>query len=119
MFLSDGSLRFICLATVLLQPLELMPDIIIIDEPELGLHPQALSIVADLIERVSLQKQFVIATQSSSLVDMFEPEDIIVVDKNLDGTSLFKRQNRKDLTAWLNDYNMSDLWNMNLIGGRP
>lgn len=119
-FLSDGSLRFICLVTVLLQPLELMPDIIIIDEPELGLHPQALTIIANLIERISLQKQFVIATQSSSFIDFFLPEDIIVVDKNTDGTSKFTRQSKENLKLWLEEeYNLSELWDMNLIGGRP
>lgn len=119
MFLSDGSLRFICLVTVLLQPTELMPEVIIIDEPELGLHPQALTIIANLIDRISLQKQFIIATQSSGFVDLFMPEDIIVVDKNTDGTSKFTRLNKDEWAMWLEEYNLSELWNMNIIGGRP
>ncbi|MDQ5921246.1 MAG: hypothetical protein QG673_1303 [Pseudomonadota bacterium] len=95
-----------------------MPDIII-DEPELGLHPQALIILANLIERVSLQKQFILATQSSSFVDLFKPEDIIVVNKNDDGTSKFDRLDNNALHCWLEEYNTSDLWDMNLIGGHP
>ncbi|HLX52966.1 MAG TPA: AAA family ATPase [Aquella sp.] len=118
-FLSDGSLRFICLATILLQPINLIPDIVIIDEPELGLHPQALVILANLIERISLQKQFIIATQSSQIVDLFNANDIIVVNKNSDGTSSFERLDNSKLNSWLEEYNVSDLWEMNLIGGLP
>lgn len=118
--LSDGSLRFICLATVLLQPMELMPEIVIIDEPELGLHPQALALVASLVQRLSMQRQFIIATQSSSFIDMFDASDIIVVDKEKDGTSTFTRLDEKKLSHWLDDeYSVTDLWDMNIIGGRP
>lgn len=118
--LSDGSLRFICLATVLLQPLELMPEIVIIDEPELGLHPQALAMIASLVQRLSLQRQFIIATQSSSFIDMFAAGDIVVVDKEKDGTSKFTRLDEEKLAHWLDDeYSVTDLWDMNIIGGRP
>lgn len=118
--LSDGSLRFICLATVLLQPLELMPEIVIIDEPELGLHPQALALVASLVQRLSMQRQFIIATQSSSFIDMFAAHDIVVVDKEKDGTSKFTRLDEDKLAHWLDDeYSITDLWDMNIIGGRP
>ncbi len=118
--LSDGSLRFICLATVLLQPLELMPEIVIIDEPELGLHPQALALVASLIHRISPQRQFIIATQSSSFINMFSASDIVVVDKEKDGTSKFTRLDENKLAHWLDDeYSVTDLWDMNIIGGRP
>jgi predicted ATPase len=117
--LSDGSLRFICLATVLLQPLELMPEIVIIDEPELGLHPQALALIASLVQRLSLQKQFIIATQSSNFIDLFEAHDIVVVNKNLDGSSEFVRLDDDELSNWLDEYSLADLWDMNIIGGRP
>lgn len=117
--LSDGSLRFICLVTVLLQPLELMPEIVIIDEPELGLHPQALAIVASLIQRLSLQRQFIIATQSSNFIDMFEAQDIVVVNKSSDGSSELVRLNEEQLDNWLEEYTITELWDMNLIGGRP
>ena len=118
--LSDGSLRFICLATVLLQPLDIMPEIVIIDEPELGLHPQALALIANLIQRLSLQRQFIIATQSSSFIDLFDASDIVVVDKEEDGTSKFTRLDEDKLSYWLKDeYSITDLWDMNIIGGRP
>lgn len=117
--LSDGSLRFICLATVLLQPLDLMPEIVIIDEPELGLHPQALALIASLVQRLSLQKQFIIATQSSNFIDLFEAHDIVVVNKNLDGSSEFIRLDEDELSNWLDEYSLADLWDMNIIGGRP
>lgn len=117
--LSDGSLRFICLATVLLQPMELMPEIVIIDEPELGLHPQALALIASLVQRLSLQKQFIIATQSSNFIDLFEAHDIVVVNKNLDGSSEFIRLDEDELSNWLDEYSLADLWDMNIIGGRP
>jgi predicted ATPase len=118
-WLSDGSLRFICLVTVLLQPVKFMPDIVIIDEPELGLHPEALLIFANLVERISLQKQFIIATQSSALIDLFAAEDIVVVGKNNDGTSSFARLDQNELSEWLKEYNVSELWDKNIIGGRP
>jgi predicted ATPase len=118
-FLSDGSLRFICLATLLLMPDGLLPNTIIIDEPELGLHPHALLILSDLINRLSLKRQFIISTQSTEFIDFFAARDIIVVDKNKDGTSNFKRLSDEELGNWLKDYSLSDIWGMNIIGGRP
>lgn len=114
--LSDGTLRFIALATLLLQPEA--PQVIIIDEPELGLHPFAINKLAGLIKKASAKTQIIISTQSVNLVDNFEPEDIITVDRK-DNQSLFKRQNSNDLKEWLNEYSISDLWNKNVIGGRP
>jgi predicted ATPase len=115
--LSDGSLRIICLLTVLLQPAELMPKVIIIDEPELGLHPQAMSMIADLIRCLSDDKQFIIATQSPEFLDLFETDDVIVVDKSDDGTSDFKRLEQDKLKGWLENYQLSALWKKNVIGG--
>jgi predicted ATPase len=116
--LSDGTLRFICLATVLLQPVELQPDIIIIDEPELGLHPYALTIFAELVKKAATKKQVILATQSAELLDHFEPEDVIVVDRTANGSE-FKRLDGEQLTAWLeDDYSLGELWNKNLFGGR-
>ncbi|MBR5940518.1 MAG: AAA family ATPase [Neisseriaceae bacterium] len=116
--LSDGSLRFICLTTLLLQPLELLPDTIIIDEPELGLHPYAISVLSDIFKQVAEEKQLIIATQSVELINEFEPEDIIVVEQR-NGVSSFKRLSSEDLNIWLKDYSLGELWNCNIIGGRP
>ena len=112
--LSDGTLRFMCLATLLLQPLNLMPDIIIIDEPELGLHPYAISILAGLIQSVASQKQFIIATQSADLLNSFSADDIIIVENEKDESN-FRRLNAKDLELWRNDYSLGELWKSNLF----
>lgn len=116
--LSDGTLRFILLATVLLQPEEFMPSAIIVDEPELGLHPYAISVLAGLIKSASHTHQLIISTQSVELVNEFDAEDLIVVDK-YQGASTFKRLNEESLKEWLEDYNLGDLWKKNLLGGRP
>lgn len=114
--LSDGTLRFIALTTLLLQPEA--PQVIIIDEPELGLHPFAINKLAGLIKKASVNTQIIISTQSVNLVDNFEPEDIVTVDRE-NGQSVFHRQSSETLKDWLTDYSLSDLWNKNVIGGRP
>jgi Predicted ATPase len=86
--LSDGTLRFICLSTLLLQPWDLMPATILIDEPELGLHPYAINLLADLFKRASEQKQLIVSTQSVELLNRLDPEDVIVVDRK-DNASTF------------------------------
>lgn len=116
--LSDGTLRFICLATLLLQPFRLMSDTVLIDEPELGLHPYALAILADLIKRASEQKQLIISTQSVELIEHFSANGIIVVDR-VNDASTFKRLNEENLKDWLEDYSLGELWKQNIIGGRP
>jgi len=116
--LSDGTLRFICLATLLLQPEELQPSTIIIDEPELGLHPYTITIFAELVKKVSTRKQIILATQSVELLDHFQPEDVVVVDRTKNGSE-FKRLDSDKLVAWLeDDYSLGELWNKNLFGGR-
>lgn len=116
--LSDGTLRFILLATVLLQPEEFMPSAIIVDEPELGLHPYAINVLAELIKSASAEHQLIISTQSVELVNQFDVEDLIVVDKSK-GASTFKRLEQESLCEWLEEYNLGDLWKKNLLGGRP
>ncbi|KGA37993.1 chromosome segregation protein SMC [Pectobacterium odoriferum] len=116
--LSDGTLRFILLATVLLQPESYMPSTIIIDEPELGLHPYAISVLAALIRSASEQRQLIVSTQSVELVNEFEAKDLIVVDKHL-GASTFKRLDQDTLQDWLEDYSLGELWKKNILGGRP
>src|SRR5262249_16914134 len=95
--LSDGTLRFICLATVLLQPEQFMPAAILIDEPELGLHPFAITVLAGLMKSASHQRQLIVSTQSVELVNEFDAEDLIVVDKR-DGASIFKRTDASALS---------------------
>jgi predicted ATPase len=114
--LSDGTLRFMCLATLLLQPN--VPDTVIIDEPELGLHPYAIALVADMLSSVSAKKQVIVSTQSVTLVNQFAPEDIIVVERDK-SQSVFKRPTVKEISSWLEDYGLGDLWEKNIIGGRP
>lgn len=116
--LSDGTLRFICLATVLLQPEAFMPATILIDEPELGLHPYAITVLAGLIKSTSVQHQLIVSTQSVELVDEFEAEDLIVVDK-VGATSTLRRLDVASLDIWLSDFSLGDLWKKNLLGGRP
>lgn len=120
--LSDGTLRFIALATLLLMPEELQPQLIIIDEPELGLHPKAIQIIAGLVKRISLKRQFIIATQSKDFIDYFqdEAEDIIVIDRDkLEYTTTLKRLDSEELKDWLEEYTVSELWDMNYLGGKP
>lgn len=115
--LSDGTLRMICLITLFLQPYP--PKTIILDEPELGLHPFALKVLADLIKKVVKKDiQVIISTQSITLVNNFELEDIIVVDKE-NTESIFKKMDISEFTGWLDDYTIGELWEMNLLGGRP
>lgn len=111
--LSDGTLRFMALATLLLQPEP--PKVIIIDEPELGLHPFAINKLASLIKKAAVHTQIIISTQSVNLVDNFSPEDIITVDRK-DGQSVFNRHETEDLKGWLENYTIGDLWEKNVIG---
>jgi predicted ATPase len=114
--LSDGTLRFMCLATVFLQPRELQPETILVDEPELGLHPYAITVLASLIRTTS--KQVIVSTQSVELLNEFDAIDTIVVDR-LEGRSLLRRMDKHKLEGWLSDYSLGELWKKNVLGGRP
>ena len=116
--LSDGTLRFICLTTLLLQPSELQPDVIVIDEPELGLHPYTISLLAALLQQAAEEKQVIVSTQAVDLVSEVTPEDVVVVDRH-DGSTVFERLEPDRLSDWLEDYTLGELWNMNILGGRP
>jgi predicted ATPase len=115
--LSDGSIRFICLTVLLMQPN--LPKVLLIDEPELGLHPAAIGILAAMLSRAALQSQLIISTQSPALVSEFEAQDIIVVERAIDGGSTFKRLDAHNLDVWLEDFSLGDIWTKNLIGGNP
>src|SRR5690606_692290 len=112
----DGTLRFICLVTLLMQPNP--PETIIIDEPELGLHPVAINKLCSLIRKASEKSQIILSTQSINLVDNFEPEDIIVTDRDEEG-SLFRRLDPNELSVWLDEYTLGDLWGKNKFGAQP
>jgi predicted ATPase len=114
--LSDGTLRFICLCTLLLQPEP--PNTIIIDEPELGLHPAAIIKLGAMIKAASVNAQIIISTQSVNLLDQFSAEDIIVVEREGDQT-VFKRLSEDNLQNWLNEYSIGELWGKNVLGGMP
>ena len=116
--LSDGTLRFMSLATLLLQPADYMPSTILLDEPELGLHPYAIVVLADLLRSAATQVQVIISTQSVTLVNQFSPDDIIVVEL-IDGESIFKRLPQDEIETWLDDYGLGELWEKNVLGGRP
>ncbi len=116
--LSDGTLRFICLATVLQQPEPFTPDTMLIDEPELGLHPFAIKVLAGLMQSASESHQLIVSTQSVELVNEFDLDDVIVVDKR-NGTTRFIRPEVADYAEWLDDYTLGELWKKNLLGGRP
>jgi predicted ATPase len=116
--LSDGTLRFLCLSTLLMQPSHLLPDTILIDEPELGLHPYAISVLAGMFKQVAQTNQLIISTQSVELVDELNAEDVIVVDQE-NGASTFKRFSLDELEDWLEKYTLGDIWKMNILGGRP
>jgi len=114
--LSDGTLRFICLATLLLQPV--LPSIILIDEPELGLHPAAIQVLAGLLESAATRTQLIVATQSVTLINQLRPEHVWVVDRE-EGQSVFRHLKEVDMASWLEDYGLGELWEKNIFGGRP
>lgn len=115
---ADGMLRIMALVTLLLQPERDLPDVLILDEPELGLHPFAINVIAGLIRSVSQKTQVIVATQSMPFIDYFQPKDIVVVERK-GRESTFRRLDEKDLAEWLKNYSLSELWEKNVIGGRP
>jgi predicted ATPase len=114
--LSDGTLRFVCLATLLLQPQP--PSLVLIDEPELGLHPFAITQLAAMLQSAATRTQVLVGTQSVTLVNQLDPADIIVVDRT-DGPSSFRRIEPDEVAAWADEYALGELWEKNVLGGRP
>jgi predicted ATPase len=114
--LSDGTIRFICLATALLQPV--LPATVVIDEPELGLHPSGIGLLGSLVQSASTRTQVIISTQSPTLLDEFEPQDVVVVNRR-EGRSTFERLNPESLREWLTEYSVAELWQKNVLDGGP
>ena len=115
---SDGSLRFFALVTLLNLPPEMLPDVILLDEPELGLHPAAIALLGGMIKSLSTQKQVIVATQSPLLVDSFNLDEIFVLEL-IEGETKVTRPNKEELHHWLEEYSTGELWQKNLLGGRP
>ncbi|WP_252180415.1 AAA family ATPase [Endozoicomonas sp. 4G] len=116
--LSDGTLRFICLTTVLNQPEGFMPTTLLIDAPELGLHPYAIAVLAAQLKAVSLKHQVIVSTQSVELVNEFEADDLVIVNRH-NGETVFERTSEEKLKSWLEEYSLGEVWKKNLLGGRP
>lgn len=116
--LSDGTLRFVALATLLLQPAQYRPSVILVDEPELGLHPYAIEMLASLIRQASVDTQVIVSTQSSLLLDHFRPDDVLVANR-VEGSTQLERLEDSRLAKWLEDYSLGQLWEKNEFGGRP
>ena len=116
---SDGSLRFFALVTLLNLPLEMLPNVLLLDEPELGLHPAAIALVGSMIKSLAADRQIIVATQSPLLVDAFDLDEIVVADLD-DGKTKFRKLESSEYKQWLDDsFTPGDLWRKNLIGGRP
>lgn len=116
--LSDGSLRFIALAAIFLQPKELRPTLIIVDEPELGLHPYAINLLGGMVRMAAKDSQIILATQSPLLLDEFTPDDVLVAERDGHATT-FRRLDADRLESWLEEYSLGELWEKNELGGRP
>lgn len=116
--LSDGTLRALALFAALTQPGTSLPAFIVIDEPELGLHPAALLLFAEVVRSVSHRCQVLLATQSNALIDQFRPEEVVVAER-VKGATELRRLNPTELAGWLEDYSLGQLFDMNVLGGRP
>ena len=116
---SDGSLRFFALVTLLNLPPEMLPNVLLLDEPELGLHPAAVALVGSMIKSLAADRQIIVATQSPLLVDAFDLAEIVVLELQ-DGRTMFRRPDEEGYKRWLDEGFMpGEIWQKNLIGGRP
>lgn len=116
--LSDGTLRFMALATLFLQPEQYRSSVVLVDEPELGLHPYAITLLASIMKMASETTQIIVSTQSPLLLDYFTPEDVLVANR-VDDATQFTRLNSQELESWLDEFSLGQLWEKNELGGRP
>ena len=115
---SDGSLRFFALATLLNLPVEMLPSVVLLDEPELGLHPKAIALIGDMIRALAASRQVIVATQSPLLVDSFGLGEVFVLEMN-GGCTEWHVPDAAQLQTWLEEFSVGELWQKNLLGGRP
>ena len=115
---SDGSLRFFALVTLLNLPVEMLPDVLLLDEPELGLHPKAVVLIGEMIQSLAQERQIIVATQSPLMVDTFGLEQLFVLEM-IEGRTELHAQDVQALQGWLDDFSVGELWQKNLLGGRP
>ncbi len=115
---SDGSLRLFALVTLLNLPPEMLPDVLLLDEPELGLHPAGVALIGDMIRALSNDRQVIVATQSPLLVDAFSLDEIVVLELR-DGRTEVRQLDKSEYESWLEEYTTGELWQKNLLGGRP
>ena len=114
--LSDGTLKLLCLVAILKSPNP--PPLICIDEPELGLHPDWIELVAELMQDAATRTQVIVATHSPQIVAKLDPDQVIVTEKVEAETHLTQLKTR-DLEKWLKDFSLAELWLSGEIGGRP
>jgi predicted ATPase len=115
--LSEGTLRFLWLATLLQSPG--LTALTLLDEPEVSLHPELLNQLADLLREASKRTQLVVATHSDRLIRFLSPDEVVVVDSTDDGMSTLTWADRLDLDKWLEDYTLDELWSSGRLGARP
>ena len=116
---SDGSLRFFALVTLLNLPTEMLPDVILLDEPELGLHPAAVALIGGMIKSLSTERQVIVATQSPLLVDVFDLDEIIVLEL-VNGRTELRKLSSEDYQVWIDDcFSPGEMWRKNLLGAQP
>lgn len=115
--LSEGTLRFLWLATLLQSPG--LTALTLLDEPEVSLHPELLSLLADLLREASTRTQVIVATHSDRLIRFLEPREVAVLDSSDDGMTSLSWADQLDLSEWLKEYSLDALWQNGRLGARP
>ena len=115
---SDGSLRLFAFVTLLNLSSDMLPDVLLLDEPELGLHPAAIGLIAGMIKQRSIDRQIIVATQSPRFVDSFDLDEIVVLELR-DGRTECHRLEAHEYQRWIDEFSPGQLWEKNLLGGRP
>jgi predicted ATPase len=114
--LSEGTLRFLWLATLLQSPG--LTALTLLDEPEVSLHPELLSLLAELLREASRRTQLIVATHSDRLIRFLQPEEVVLLDSTEEGMSTLTWADQLDLTEWLKEYSLDELWSNGRLGAR-